>query len=88
MLVGLLLALGRLFDMNRKLEEARLAEAAAGAAAGEAPAEAAGAKKRLQRATPVVVIQPDREVRWVMHILNILCKYLDIMLGADSDGQF
>ncbi|CAL8466018.1 g5554 [Coccomyxa elongata] len=60
-LVGLLLALARLFYMN-KLEEAQLAEAAAGAAAGEAPAEAACAKNRLQRATPVVVIQPDREI--------------------------
>ncbi len=67
LLVGLLLGLVCLFYTYTKLEEARQAEAAAEVAAREAPAEAACAMKKLQRVTPVIVIQPDREVWQIMH---------------------
>ena len=65
--MGLLLGLVRLFNVYIRLEEeGRLAAAAAGAAE-EAAAASDCAQKKLQRVTPVIVIQPGAEVRRFAH---------------------
>ncbi|CAL8466017.1 g5553 [Coccomyxa elongata] len=86
LLVGLLLGLACLFNTYIKLEEARQAEAAAGVAAREAPAEATCAMKELQRVTPVIVIQPCREICYGQKE-HPQCKEVQISANSTAPPQ-
>ncbi len=67
LLVAMFVGIARFLILHLTTFDARATERAAAEAAAEEAAsdekEAGGARKHLQRVTPVIVIQPDQEVR-------------------------